>query len=100
MSLYISALRSLVSAIEQSANANGVSQSALATAKAALEPSMAISEDDAHRAAYVMEKGQYGSFASHIGAAYMLADSYNRQVVLDSFRELFQTVVSYIEERA
>jgi hypothetical protein len=48
----------------------------------------------AHKAARAMSSGRYGSFAAHIGDAYMVADSSNRGILLQSFRSLFDSIVA------
>ena len=50
--------------------------------------------DKAHKAAYAMSKGRYGSFAEHIGNAYLVADPYNKETLLWAFRGLFEIVLS------
>ena len=58
-----------------------------------------MTADQAHKAAYAMSAGRYGSFAAHIGSAYLVADSRNKKTLLEAFADLFETVLSYIEER-
>lgn len=56
--------------------------------------------DQAHKAAYAMSTGSYGSFAAYLGSSYLVGDSSNREKILGAFSGLFETVLSYIEARA
>jgi hypothetical protein len=58
-----------------------------------------MTHDKAHKAARAMSYGSYGSFAEHLGNAYLVADPYNKGTILEAFLKLFETVVSDIEER-
>lgn len=49
--------------------------------------------DAAHLAAQRMET-YGGGFASHIGAAYFLADSANKRALVEAFRPLFERFAS------
>lgn len=57
-----------------------------------------MTHDKAHKAALAMSKGRYGSFAEHIGNAYLVADSYNKQTLLEAFKSLFETVLFDVVE--
>ena len=57
-----------------------------------------MTHDKAHKAALAMSKGRYGSFAEHIGNAYLVADSHNKQTLLTAFAGLFGTVMSDVVE--
>lgn len=59
-----------------------------------------MTSDQAHKAAYAMSTGSYGSFAAYLGSSYLVGDSSNREKLLGAFSGLFETVLSYIEERA
>lgn len=54
--------------------------------------------DKAHKAARAMSSGRYGSFAAHIGDAYLVADSHNKETLLEAFAGLFETVLSDVVE--
>jgi hypothetical protein len=47
-----------------------------------------------------MSSGRYGSFAAHIGDAYMVADSSNRGILLQSFQSLFAKVLANLAVEA
>jgi hypothetical protein len=51
-----------------------------------------MTKDDAHKAARAMSNGRYGSFAFHIGTAYLIGDKENKQSLLEAFQSLFQHV--------
>lgn len=57
-----------------------------------------MTHDKAHKAALAMSKGRYGSFAAHIGDAYLVADSHNKQTLLEAFAGLFETVLFDVME--
>lgn len=57
-----------------------------------------MTPDQAHKAAYAMSKGRYGSFAEFIGCAYLVADSHNKETLLEAFKSLFETVLSDVVE--
>lgn len=57
-----------------------------------------MTHDQAHKAALAMSSGRYGSFAAHIGDAYLVADSHNKQTLLEAFASLFETVLSDVVE--
>lgn len=59
-----------------------------------------MTTDQAHKSAYAMSKGRYGSFAEFIGCAYLVADNNNKETLLEAFKSLFETVLSDITERA
>ena len=42
-----------------------------------------------------MKSGIHGSFAAHIGEAFMVADSSNRETLLKAFKSLFDRVARY-----
>ncbi len=50
-----------------------------------------LTHDQALKAAHRMQH-QYGSFASAISCAYMLADQNNRETLLTAFSDLFSRV--------
>lgn len=56
--------------------------------------------DQAHKAALAMSKGRYGSFAAHIGDAYLVADPHNKETLLGAFLSLFDKVVRDISVEA
>ena len=41
-----------------------------------------------------MELGGYGSFASHIGDAFLVADSSNREILFKAFEGIFDNVAN------
>jgi hypothetical protein len=41
-----------------------------------------------------MGLGAYGSFANHIGDAFLVADNANREILFKAFEELFDRVAS------
>lgn len=57
-----------------------------------------MTHNQAHKAALAMSSGRYGSFASHIGDAYLVADSHNKEALLEAFAGLFKTVLSDVVE--
>jgi hypothetical protein len=42
-----------------------------------------------------MALGAYGSFASHIGDAFLVADSANREILFNAFEGLFDKVAKF-----
>ena len=59
-----------------------------------------MTPDQAREVARAMTIGSYGGFAAYIGKAYLVADLGNKEKLLGAFADLFETVLSYIEERA
>ncbi len=55
-----------------------------------------MTADEAHNAAYALCTGSYGSFAAHIGDAYLVGDNSNKEKLLGAYSGLFETVLSYI----
>lgn len=55
---------------------------------------------EAHTAAYAMSQGRYGSFAEHIGHAYIRADIPNKNALIKAFADLFEKVLADITARA
>lgn len=55
---------------------------------------------DARRAARAMSSGRYGSFAEHLGNAYLVADSHNKEKIEDTFEDLLKKVLADIGEVA
>lgn len=53
-----------------------------------------MTHNQAHKAALAMSSGRYGSFAAHIGDAYLVADPHNKEKLLEAFAGLFETVLS------
>lgn len=51
-----------------------------------------MTHDQYREAALAMEKGTFGRFAEHIGAAYIAADPTNRDQLIDAFGPLFHRV--------
>lgn len=56
--------------------------------------------NQAHKAARAMSSGRYGSFAAHIGDAYLVADPYNQETLLEAFTSLFDKVLRDISVEA
>lgn len=52
-----------------------------------------MTHDKAHKAARAMSYGSYGSFAEHLGNAYLVADPYNKETLLKAFSDLFDKVM-------
>jgi hypothetical protein len=57
-----------------------------------------MTHDQAHKSAKAMSYGRYGSFAQHIGCAYLVADNNNKETLLEAFKSLFETVLSDVVE--
>lgn len=54
-----------------------------------------MNDDQLHRAALDMERGQHGSFAACIGQAYIVADNVNRAKLAAAFPDLFARVHAF-----
>ena len=55
---------------------------------------MKYSYEQLNTIARSMALGGYGSFASHIGDAFLVADSGNREMIIRAFEELFDRVAN------
>jgi hypothetical protein len=55
---------------------------------------MKYSYQQLNKIANSMALGAYGSFANHIGDAFLVADNANREVLFKAFEELFDRVAS------
>ena len=51
-----------------------------------------MNSDQLYKVAKILERGVYGSFFSAIGCALQLADSDNKQRLIDAFGDTFQRV--------
>ena len=55
---------------------------------------MKYSYDQLNKIANSMAFGAYGSFANHIGDAFLVADNANREILFKAFEGLFDRVAS------
>jgi hypothetical protein len=55
---------------------------------------MKYSYDQLNKIANSMALGAYGSFANHIGDAFLVADIGNREILFKAFEELFDKVAN------
>ena len=55
---------------------------------------MKYSYDQLNRIANSMSYGAYGSFANHIGDAFLVADNANREILFKAFEGLFDKVAN------
>ena len=51
-----------------------------------------LTNDQLHKTAIAMSNGNFGSFAMHLGAAYLVADLGNKDRIANAFADLFQKV--------
>jgi hypothetical protein len=56
---------------------------------------MKYSDSQIYTIARSMKSGIHGSFAGHIGEAFMVADSVNRETLLKAFASLFDRVARF-----
>lgn len=59
-----------------------------------------LNKDQAFKAAQLMSKGSFGSFAESIGKAFFVADTQNSETLLQAFKGLFERVYQSIEQQA
>jgi hypothetical protein len=55
---------------------------------------MKYSYDQLNKIANSMALGAYGSFASHIGDAFLVADTANREILFKAFEGIFDKVAN------
>lgn len=56
---------------------------------------MKYSYDQLNKIAKSMSLGGFGSFASHIGDAFLVADYANREILFKAFEGLFDEIAKY-----
>lgn len=59
-----------------------------------------LNKDQAFKAAQLMARGSFGSFAESIGKALLVADTQNSETLLQAFKGLFERVYQSIEQQA
>lgn len=51
-----------------------------------------LTNEQLFKTANAMKNGAFGSFAEHLGNAYLVADSHNKELIQTAFSDLFQKV--------
>ena len=59
-----------------------------------------LNKDQAFKAAQLMARGSFGSFAESIGKALLVADTQNSETLLQAFQGLFERVYHSIQQQA
>jgi len=59
-----------------------------------------LTKDQAFKAAQIMSRGSFGSFAESIGKAFFVADTQNSETLMQAFEGLFARVYQSIEQQA